>query len=142
MTINGCNENLQAHVLQEQGNLIELLDPALKSDYSWKKAITILDLVMMCTNPSPTLMATMSEVVKIMEGKSKIITSKISVPYPMDEFTTAKATPQSRSTSQEGASNTTLSHSVSKEIEESTLSADYTAKMINGQRGISTTESS
>ncbi|CAK9162124.1 unnamed protein product [Ilex paraguariensis] len=139
---------MKAYVLQQQGNLIQLVDQALGSDFSRKDAITILDLAMMCTNPSPTLRPTMSEVVKIMEGKTKIISSRISAPYPMDEFTTAKAiaalsqSSQSGSTSQEGASNTTLSHSASKEIEESTLSADYAAEMINGQRGISATETS
>ena len=119
----GCNKTLQAYVLQKEENLLELVDTALELDYnSRKQAEAILDLAMMCINPSHTLRPNMSEVVNILEGRSKISLSQ---------------SPQSWSTSQEGASDTTQSHSVGKEIVESIVSPNYTTEMITEQIGIS-----
>ncbi|KAJ8549415.1 hypothetical protein K7X08_033122 [Anisodus acutangulus] len=75
-----------AYVLHEQGNLIELVDPQLGTDYSWTEAAAILELAMMCTNPSPTLRPTMSEVVKVIEGKTKIKTTSSTVHRSTDEI--------------------------------------------------------
>ncbi|KAL5564115.1 hypothetical protein UlMin_027279 [Ulmus minor] len=58
-----------AYVLQEQGNLFELLDPSLGSKYSKKEAMTMLNLALLCTNQSPTLRPTMSSVVSMLEAK-------------------------------------------------------------------------
>ncbi|THG04037.1 hypothetical protein TEA_024080 [Camellia sinensis var. sinensis] len=58
-----------AYVLQQKGNLVELVDPSLGSDYSSEQANTILELAMLCTNPSPSLRPPMSEVVKTLEGR-------------------------------------------------------------------------
>ncbi|XP_028081417.1 probable LRR receptor-like serine/threonine-protein kinase At1g53420 isoform X1 [Camellia sinensis] len=58
-----------AYVLQQKGNLVELVDPSLGSDYSSEQANTILELAMSCTNPSPSLRRPMSEVVKILEER-------------------------------------------------------------------------
>ncbi|KAL5555183.1 hypothetical protein UlMin_037419 [Ulmus minor] len=58
-----------AYVLQEQGNLFELLDPSLGSKYSEKEAMTMLNLALLCTNQSPTLRPTMSSVVSMLEAK-------------------------------------------------------------------------
>ncbi|CAN4105683.1 unnamed protein product [Withania somnifera] len=74
-----------AYVLNEQGNLMDLVDPKLGTDYSWKEAAIILELAMMCTNPSPTLRPTMSEVVKAIEGKTKIKTTSSKVHRSTDE---------------------------------------------------------
>ncbi|KAH7512740.1 hypothetical protein FEM48_Zijuj12G0122500 [Ziziphus jujuba var. spinosa] len=57
-----------AYVLQEQGNLLELVDPSLGSNYSKKEAMTMLNLALLCTNPSPTLRPPMSSVVSMLEG--------------------------------------------------------------------------
>ncbi|KAF2305357.1 hypothetical protein GH714_004244 [Hevea brasiliensis] len=80
-----------AYVLQEKGELLSLVDPMLGYDYSVKQALMILDLAMVCTNPSPTLRPTMSEVVKVLEGKSKIKAPSFHVPYSTDDFAMAKA---------------------------------------------------
>ncbi|XP_056173118.1 probable LRR receptor-like serine/threonine-protein kinase At1g53440 [Syzygium oleosum] len=61
-----------AYVLQEQGNVLELMDPRLGSDYSEEEAIRMLNLALLCTNPSPTLRPPMSSVVSMLEGKSAI----------------------------------------------------------------------
>ncbi|KAI7756964.1 hypothetical protein M8C21_033432 [Ambrosia artemisiifolia] len=57
-----------AYVLQEQGNLLELVDPSLEK-YSKEEAMRMLNLALLCTNPSPTLRPPMSAVVKMLEGK-------------------------------------------------------------------------
>ncbi|KHN42594.1 Putative LRR receptor-like serine/threonine-protein kinase [Glycine soja] len=61
-----------AYVLQEQGNLLELVDPNLGSKYSPEEAMRMLSLALLCTNPSPTLRPTMSSVVSMLEGKIPI----------------------------------------------------------------------
>ncbi|CAJ1978453.1 unnamed protein product [Sphenostylis stenocarpa] len=61
-----------AYVLQEQGNLLELVDPSLGSKHSPEEAMRMLSLALLCTNPSPTLRPTMSSVVSMLEGKIPI----------------------------------------------------------------------
>jgi len=61
---------IQAYVLEEQGRLLELVDPKLGSNYSKEEALQMLNLCLVCTYPSPTLRPTMSTVVSILEGKS------------------------------------------------------------------------
>ncbi|KAM3382620.1 putative LRR receptor-like serine/threonine-protein kinase isoform X1 [Capsicum galapagoense] len=58
-----------AYVLQEQGNLLELVDPRLGSNYSKKEAVRMINIALVCTNPSPTLRPSMSSVVSMLEGK-------------------------------------------------------------------------
>ncbi|KAL5564977.1 hypothetical protein UlMin_028141 [Ulmus minor] len=61
-----------AYVLQEQGNLLDLVDPRLGSNYSKEEAMTMLSLALLCTNPSPTLRPPMSSVAKMLEGKMPV----------------------------------------------------------------------
>ncbi|KAF8035272.1 hypothetical protein BT93_C1330 [Corymbia citriodora subsp. variegata] len=61
-----------AYVLQEQGNVLELVDPRLGSNYSEEEAMRMLNLALLCTNPSPTLRPPMSSVVSMLEGKGAI----------------------------------------------------------------------
>lgn len=61
-----------ACVLQEQGNVLELVDPRLGSDYSKEEAMRMLNLALLCTNLSPTLRPPMSSVVSMLEGKGAI----------------------------------------------------------------------
>ncbi|XP_059451066.1 probable LRR receptor-like serine/threonine-protein kinase At1g53440 [Corylus avellana] len=58
-----------AYVLEEQGILLELVDPKLGSSYSSEEALRMLNLALLCTNPSPTLRPSMSSVVSMIEGK-------------------------------------------------------------------------
>ncbi|XP_010552133.1 PREDICTED: probable LRR receptor-like serine/threonine-protein kinase At1g53430 [Tarenaya hassleriana] len=62
----------EAYVLQEQGNLLELVDLNLGSHYSKEEAMRMLNLAILCTNPSPTLRPSMSSVVSMLEGKMKV----------------------------------------------------------------------
>ncbi|KAJ0986362.1 hypothetical protein J5N97_004718 [Dioscorea zingiberensis] len=61
-----------AYVLQEQGNLIELVDKRLGPYYSEEEALQMLDLALTCTNPSSCLRPTMSTVVSILDGKNPV----------------------------------------------------------------------
>ncbi|GAV60690.1 Pkinase_Tyr domain-containing protein/Malectin domain-containing protein/LRR_8 domain-containing protein [Cephalotus follicularis] len=58
-----------AYVLQEQGNLLELVDPSLGSNYPTQEAMRMLNLAVLCTNPSPTLRPCMSSVVSMLDDK-------------------------------------------------------------------------
>ncbi|KAK9936658.1 hypothetical protein M0R45_013487 [Rubus argutus] len=67
------NENIQclidwALVLQQKGNLLELVDPRLMSNFNKKEAIRMIKVALLCANPTPTLRPTMSAVVSMLEG--------------------------------------------------------------------------
>ncbi|CAA7402429.1 unnamed protein product [Spirodela intermedia] len=61
-----------AYVLQEQGSLLDLVDPALGTDFSLEEAQQMLNLALVCTNPSPTLRPAMSAVVSMLEGHTPV----------------------------------------------------------------------
>ncbi|RVX03873.1 putative LRR receptor-like serine/threonine-protein kinase [Vitis vinifera] len=58
-----------AYVLHEQGNLLELVDPSLGSNYSEEEVMRMLNLALLSTNQSPTLRPSMSSVVSMLDGK-------------------------------------------------------------------------
>lgn len=62
----------QAYVLQERGGLLELVDPDLGSEYSSEQAMVMLNVALLCTNASPTLRPTMSQVVSMLEGRTAV----------------------------------------------------------------------
>ncbi|KAJ9172897.1 hypothetical protein P3X46_016090 [Hevea brasiliensis] len=61
-----------AYVLQERGSMLELVDPELGSAYSSEEAMLMLNVALLCTNASPTLRPTMSQVVSMLEGRTAI----------------------------------------------------------------------
>ncbi|GAV75551.1 LRR_1 domain-containing protein/Pkinase_Tyr domain-containing protein/Malectin domain-containing protein/LRR_8 domain-containing protein [Cephalotus follicularis] len=61
-----------AYVLQERGSLLELVDPEMGSDYSSEEAMVMLNVALMCTNASPTLRPTMSQVVSMLDGRTPV----------------------------------------------------------------------
>ncbi|XP_071717092.1 probable LRR receptor-like serine/threonine-protein kinase At1g53440 [Rutidosis leptorrhynchoides] len=63
-----------AYVLQEQGNLLDLVDPGLGSNYSKEEAMRMLNIALLCTNPSPSLRPAMSAVVSMLDGKIPVQT--------------------------------------------------------------------
>lgn len=63
-----CND-LQAYVLQEQGKLLELVDPSLGTNYSEQEVLNMLNLSLACTNISPSLRPSMSAVVSMLESQ-------------------------------------------------------------------------
>ncbi|XP_078431218.1 putative LRR receptor-like serine/threonine-protein kinase At1g53430 [Wolffia australiana] len=61
-----------AYVLQEKGALLELVDPALGRNFSMEEAQQMLNLALVCTNPSPSLRPAMSAVVSMLEGHAEV----------------------------------------------------------------------
>ncbi|XP_065620245.1 probable LRR receptor-like serine/threonine-protein kinase At1g07650 isoform X2 [Quercus suber] len=61
-----------AYVLQERGSLLELVDPGLGSEYTTEEAMVMLNVALLCTNASPTLRPTMSQVVSMLEGRTAV----------------------------------------------------------------------
>ncbi|XP_077251095.1 putative LRR receptor-like serine/threonine-protein kinase At1g53430 [Tasmannia lanceolata] len=61
-----------ACVLHEQGDLLELVDSSLGSDYSEEEALRILNLALICTNSSASLRPAMSAAVSMLEGKAPV----------------------------------------------------------------------
>ncbi|KAL7607076.1 hypothetical protein Lser_V15G15875 [Lactuca serriola] len=59
-------------VLQQKGRLIELVDPRLGSDFNKKEAVRMIKIALLCTNKAPALRPTMSEVVNMLDGRTKI----------------------------------------------------------------------
>ncbi|WZZ64568.1 hypothetical protein YC2023_075938 [Brassica napus] len=64
-------------ILREQNNLLELVDPRLGSDYNREEALTMLQVVILCTIPDPSDRPLMSEVVKMLEGKKMVELEKL-----------------------------------------------------------------
>ncbi|KAK4589466.1 hypothetical protein RGQ29_020157 [Quercus rubra] len=61
-----------ALVSQQKGNLMDLVDPDLKSNFSKEEVVKIMKVALLCTNPSPTLRPTMSAVVSMLEGQTAV----------------------------------------------------------------------
>ncbi|CAA6673875.1 unnamed protein product [Spirodela intermedia] len=64
-----CNIRLRA---AGEWSLLELVDPALGTNFSVEEAQQMLNLALVCTNPSPTLRPAMSTVVSMLEGHTPI----------------------------------------------------------------------
>ncbi|KAF6173361.1 hypothetical protein GIB67_027056, partial [Kingdonia uniflora] len=61
-----------AMVLQQNGDLMELVDPRLGSDYKKEEVLGMLNIALACTNASSTLRPTMSSVVSMLEGRTAV----------------------------------------------------------------------
>ncbi|KDP21156.1 hypothetical protein JCGZ_21627 [Jatropha curcas] len=61
-----------AFVLQQKGNLMDLVDPRLGSKFKKEEVIRMAKVALLCTNTSPALRPTMSEVVGMLEGRTPV----------------------------------------------------------------------
>ncbi|XP_035546398.1 probable LRR receptor-like serine/threonine-protein kinase At1g53440 isoform X2 [Juglans regia] len=61
-----------ALVLQQKGNLVELVDPKLGSEFNVEEAIRMIKIALLCTNPSLALRPTMSAAVSMLEGQTVV----------------------------------------------------------------------
>ncbi|KAJ6893756.1 LRR receptor-like serine/threonine-protein kinase [Populus alba x Populus x berolinensis] len=70
------NENVclldWAHVLQKKGNLMEIVDTKLQSEFNKEEAERMIKVALLCNNASPSLRPAMSEVVSMLEGQTSI----------------------------------------------------------------------
>ncbi|XP_034923102.1 probable LRR receptor-like serine/threonine-protein kinase At1g07650 isoform X2 [Populus alba] len=58
--------------LQQNGDIMELVDPKLGSGFDKKEAVILIKVALLCTNQSPALRPKMSAVVKMLEGKGDV----------------------------------------------------------------------
>ena len=77
---------LQAFVLQQKGNLMELVDPKLGTEFKKDEAIRMIKVALLCTNPSPALRPTMSAVVSMLKGQTVIQEYPLNPSIYGDEF--------------------------------------------------------
>ncbi|GMI82273.1 leucine-rich repeat receptor-like kinase with extracellular malectin-like domain 1 [Hibiscus trionum] len=61
-----------ALVLQQKGNLMELVDPRLGTEFDEEEAMRMTRVALLCTNSSPALRPTMSEAVNMLEGRTLV----------------------------------------------------------------------
>ncbi|CAN6443549.1 unnamed protein product [Victoria cruziana] len=112
----------RAYVLQENGELLQLVDPSLGSKFSKEGAMCVLTVALLCTSTSPSLRPTMSTIVDILEGRAVVeetSTSSASFSGPSQKSNQLKsghvaqhAMPQSELSIQEHAPWTDLSQSI------------------------------
>ncbi|XP_020239268.1 probable leucine-rich repeat receptor-like serine/threonine-protein kinase At3g14840 [Cajanus cajan] len=71
-----------AHLLKEKGNIMELIDRRLGSDFNEVEAMVMIKVALLCTNPTSNLRPTMSSVLSMLEGKI-VIPEYVSDPTEM-----------------------------------------------------------
>ncbi|XP_074293308.1 putative LRR receptor-like serine/threonine-protein kinase At1g53430 [Silene latifolia] len=75
-----------AYVLHENGTLLELVDPTLGQSYSEEEALRLLNLALLCTNPSPSLRPSVSSVVCMIDGKIPVQASTVKLSGTNDQL--------------------------------------------------------
>ncbi|CAK8534945.1 unnamed protein product [Lathyrus sativus] len=58
-----------AHMLKERGDLMELVDRRLGSDFNKKEAMMVINVALLCTNVTSNLRPSMSSVVSMLDGR-------------------------------------------------------------------------
>ncbi|XVF18535.1 hypothetical protein REPUB_Repub11eG0030600 [Reevesia pubescens] len=61
-----------AHILKEKGNLLDLVDPRIGSDCNIEEAMLMVDVALLCTNPTAVARPSMSSVVSMLEGRAAV----------------------------------------------------------------------
>ncbi|XP_038896466.1 probable leucine-rich repeat receptor-like serine/threonine-protein kinase At3g14840 isoform X2 [Benincasa hispida] len=61
-----------ALVVKEKGDLMELVDPRLGSNFDQGEAMAMINIALLCTNVSPSARPTMTCVVSMLEGKAAV----------------------------------------------------------------------
>ncbi|KAK2368167.1 putative leucine-rich repeat receptor serine/threonine-protein kinase [Trifolium repens] len=61
-----------ANLLKERGDLMELVDRRLGSDFNKKEAMVMINVGLLCTNVTSTLRPSMSSVVSMLEGRTVV----------------------------------------------------------------------
>ncbi|XP_027191469.1 probable LRR receptor-like serine/threonine-protein kinase At1g07650 isoform X2 [Cicer arietinum] len=61
-----------AHLLKEKGDLMDLVDRRLGSDFNKKEAMVVINVALLCTNVTSNLRPAMSSVVSMLDGKTVV----------------------------------------------------------------------
>ncbi|CAN6546219.1 unnamed protein product [Malus baccata var. baccata] len=88
-----------ALVLQQNGNLMELVDRKLGSAFNKEEALRMIKVALLCANSSPALRPTMSAVVSMLEGQTLVHEVKINPSIYGDELRFRAFTEDSDTTS-------------------------------------------
>ncbi|RID51254.1 hypothetical protein BRARA_H01932 [Brassica rapa] len=62
----------QALMLQQTGDIMDIVDPVLEGDFNSKEAVRMIKVALVCTHSSPSLRPTMSEAVQMLEGEIEV----------------------------------------------------------------------
>ncbi|XVF79047.1 hypothetical protein PTKIN_Ptkin14bG0188400 [Pterospermum kingtungense] len=62
-----------AHILKENGNLLDLIDPRIGADCNIEEVKVMIDVALLCTNPTSAARPFMSSVVSMIEGKVAVL---------------------------------------------------------------------
>ncbi|KAL6206761.1 hypothetical protein ACLB2K_024008 [Fragaria x ananassa] len=111
------NENIQclmdwAHVLHQKGNLLELVDPRLGSDFNKKEALRTIKVALLCANPTAALRPIMSAVVSMLEGRTPVDEVALDPSIHGDEMTRLRAFENLSEQNAQGISSASGSHSL------------------------------
>ncbi|KAJ0082187.1 hypothetical protein Patl1_10387 [Pistacia atlantica] len=68
----GFGSVYKAFDLQQKGNLMELVDPKLENEFNKEEAERMIKVALLCSNASPSLRPTMSEVVSMLDAETDI----------------------------------------------------------------------
>ncbi|XP_054812387.1 probable LRR receptor-like serine/threonine-protein kinase At1g53430, partial [Prosopis cineraria] len=60
------------NVLKEDGYLVELVNPRLGSEFDRKEVMVMINVALLCTNPSSSLRPPMSSVLSMLEGRTVV----------------------------------------------------------------------
>ncbi|CAL0310693.1 unnamed protein product [Lupinus luteus] len=63
---------ISARLLKKEGNLMELVDKRLGSDFNKEEVMVMINVALLCTNVTQTLRPAMSSVVSMLEGRSVV----------------------------------------------------------------------
>ncbi|PPS02462.1 hypothetical protein GOBAR_AA18203 [Gossypium barbadense] len=61
-----------AHVLKENGSLLELVDTRIGSDCNIDEVMAMINIALLCTNPTSSARPLMSSVVSMLEGRAEV----------------------------------------------------------------------
>ena len=77
--------------MQQEGNLLELVDPRLGSDFDKKQALRTIKVALLCVNPTAALRPIMSAVVSMLEGRTAVDEAALDQSMHGDEMTRLRA---------------------------------------------------
>ncbi|CAL5190212.1 unnamed protein product [Lathyrus oleraceus] len=107
-----------AHVLKEEGNLLELVDKRLGSNFKKEEAMVMINVALLCTNVTSSLRPAMSSVVSMLEGRIEIEELVLESSEVLDEkkMEAMRKYYQDHSISMEGPWTATTSSSVATDL--------------------------
>lgn len=118
--------------MKEEGNLLELVDKRLGSNFQKKEAILMINVALLCTNVTSSLRPAMSSVVSMLEGRIEIQELVLDSSEVLDEkkMEAMRKHYQDLSISMEGPWTATTSSSVATDLYPVQLDSSYLEKRV------------